>query len=268
MFSFFTSLFQPRYKLHLRHYQIFPGSSSTVVFLHGLGDTGDLWRQTVEKLPPNTSSVSIDLLGFGNSPRPKKASYSLDEQVASIAHTLTKLKLPKPYVLVGHSLGCLISIKFTQKYPGRVMRLVLCSPPIYDYPNSDRFVKIKETILRSTYNQVSKDPTALIRLYALAKKLGIVGPSIDVNTDTIQPFIITLKESIINQNTLHDISKLKQPITILNGRVDPLTVDKNLRKLTKDYPNIAYFAVNAGHSINTTYAKTVAQLLENYEEED
>ena len=77
----------------------------TVVFLPGLGGTTRYWSSRVAALERRYRVVLVDLLGFGDSPRPW-ARYSVERHVQSLAEVL------RPYgrvTLVGHSLGALLS---------------------------------------------------------------------------------------------------------------------------------------------------------------
>ena len=80
----------------------------TVVFLPGLGGTTRYWSSRVAALERRYRVVLVDLLGFGDSPRPW-ARYSVERHVQSLAEVL------RPYgrvTLVGHSLGALLAIAY------------------------------------------------------------------------------------------------------------------------------------------------------------
>ena len=50
---------------------------------------------------------------------------------------------------------------------------------------------------------------------------------------TAESFLIALNTAIINQTTMNDIAKLTLPIAILSGKLDPLIVERNLKKISK-----------------------------------
>ncbi|WP_349257785.1 alpha/beta fold hydrolase [Iamia sp.] len=52
------------------------GRGPAVVFVHGLGASGRYWDAVVSRLA-GRRSVAVDLLGFGRSPKPRRASYDV-----------------------------------------------------------------------------------------------------------------------------------------------------------------------------------------------
>lgn len=43
---------------------------ASVLFIHGIGNSGAAWKQVVNKLPDDINIMTIDLLGVGKSPHP------------------------------------------------------------------------------------------------------------------------------------------------------------------------------------------------------
>src|SRR6185295_7411703 len=84
------------------------GSGPVVVMIHGIASSSVTWQNVVPLLEPRHRCIRIDLLGFGGSPAPADADYTLEEHVAAIARTIRSLRLREPFVLVGHSMGGLI----------------------------------------------------------------------------------------------------------------------------------------------------------------
>ena len=74
--------------------------------------------------------IAIDLLGFGESPAPAWANYTLADHAAAIERTVASL-LREPFTVVGHSMGALIVARYAARKPRRVSGLVMVSPPIY-----------------------------------------------------------------------------------------------------------------------------------------
>lgn len=67
-----------------------------------------------------------DLPGFGNGPKLK--SYDLDSYVEWLHGFITKQKLPKTPILLGHSFGSIVSAAYAKKYPKTINQLVLVNP--------------------------------------------------------------------------------------------------------------------------------------------
>ena len=62
-----------------------------------------------------------------------------------------------------------------------------------------------------------------------------------------------------------DISQLKLPITILSGKLDPLIVERNLKKLAKEHKNIAHRSMTMqGHEITDKYAERLSGIIKQH----
>lgn len=102
------------------------GQGTVLVFLHGSWNDGSQWLPLVEHLSRNYHCLAPDLLGFGESERPK-LHYSIELQVECLAEYLEALKLRQIY-LVGHSLGGWIASSYALRFPDQVKGLILLSP--------------------------------------------------------------------------------------------------------------------------------------------
>ncbi|MFH1906090.1 MAG: alpha/beta hydrolase [Chloroflexota bacterium] len=69
----------------------------------------------------------MDPLGFGDSPKPW-SRYTIDRHVDALYQTL---KNENRFVLIGHSMGTLLSIAYAARHPEQVERLVLLSIPFF-----------------------------------------------------------------------------------------------------------------------------------------
>lgn len=259
--TFWHRWFGIPYSLNIRHKRRIRKAQTTYLFLHGLGDTGDLWKNLVGKLPKNVNYLTFDLLGFGDSARPKWAKYDARAQARSVLATYLKQGITGPVTVIGHSLGALVAVEFARRYPLLTQELVLCSPPIYEKPSGSRIPKRQEDILRSIYRKVSKTPKLIVHGYGLGRRIRLFTNSLNVVDENVDVFVKSLNASIINQRTIDDIARLNKPITILNGLLDPLVVRPNLVKLTKNNDNIKLIDVPASHSVVGLYEKAILKVL-------
>jgi pimeloyl-ACP methyl ester carboxylesterase len=102
------------------------GQGIPVILLHGAWNDSSQWSSVMEKLAQEFHCFSPDLLGFGESDKPK-IHHSIDLQVESIAELLQALRIERVY-LVGHSVGGWIAASYALKYPEQVEGLVLLAP--------------------------------------------------------------------------------------------------------------------------------------------
>ena len=99
------------------------GTGPVVVMVHGIASSSSAtFQNLVPLLEPSFRCILIDLLGFGESPAPDDAEYTLEEHVAALAATIATLKLTEPFVLVGHSLGALIAARYAARFRKQVRR--------------------------------------------------------------------------------------------------------------------------------------------------
>ncbi|NCU40537.1 alpha/beta hydrolase [Candidatus Saccharibacteria bacterium] len=253
-------LFRVPYTLNIRHRRIQKGATTTYIFIHGIGDTANMWTETLNKLPDNVNYIAVDLLGFGNSPSPRWATYSATVQARSLLATFLKLGIRNRVIVVGHSLGALVAIEFAKRYQILTRQLILCSPPIYGKPSGNIYLS-KQSLLRWVYQHATKNPDQIVNAYGLGKQLGVVGNSLDVQNDNVDLFIKSLQSSIINQTTIDDVVKINIPITILYGVFDPLILHTTLRSVSKRNKSIKIQAVATGHTIDKIYQKQLLRAL-------
>jgi pimeloyl-ACP methyl ester carboxylesterase len=114
----------------LVHYVDFGGTSDgpTVVLVHGLGGSHLNWDLLSPELTRHGRVLALDLPGFGMS-RPMRRPATVRRNVAVLAEFLREVAGP-PVVLVGNSMGGLVSILLTARLPHLVHGLVLLGPAL------------------------------------------------------------------------------------------------------------------------------------------
>lgn len=247
------------YSLYVRELRRIEHARSTVLFIHGLGSTGEMWQPVVGALPEDVNIIAIDLLGFGRSPRPDWEVYDVTLQARSLQATLKRLRAKEPMVIVGHSLGALVAVEVAKSYPELAQSLVLCSPPIYRHDDDAPRVS-PDRLLRRIYRRLLRSPKTVIKIYNLGKATRI-DPSLQVNDENIGIFASTAEASIINQTTIDDIARLTLPIDILHGILDPVVIQSNLTSLAKAMPNMTFTTVRASHALNAAYIHKIADTI-------
>jgi pimeloyl-ACP methyl ester carboxylesterase len=96
----------------------------SVILLHGGGQTRHSWGRTAQDLGANGYHVvSVDLRGHGDSDRSADANYSMDAQVADLRAVIRSM--PNPPVLIGASMGGLVSLITTGESPRGLVRALI-----------------------------------------------------------------------------------------------------------------------------------------------
>jgi pimeloyl-ACP methyl ester carboxylesterase len=101
------------------------GQGPAVVLIHGVAGRAGQWDQTVQLLAENHTVIAPDLLGHGDSAKPR-GDYSLGAHASGIRDLLVALSIERASI-VGHSLGGGIAMQFAYQFPERCERLVLVS---------------------------------------------------------------------------------------------------------------------------------------------
>jgi pimeloyl-ACP methyl ester carboxylesterase len=94
-----------------------------VICVHGLTANAFCFQAYADVLAADHRVIAYDLRGRGDSDKPE-SGYSVPIHAADLAHLITVLGLEKP-VVIGHSLGAMISLYFATRYPELLSKLVL-----------------------------------------------------------------------------------------------------------------------------------------------
>jgi pimeloyl-ACP methyl ester carboxylesterase len=98
-------------------------AGADVVCIHGLTANHVCWASVADVLSPGHRLIAYDLRGRGESDKPEKG-YSLAHHCEDLEGLLDHFGLRKA-VLIGHSLGAHIALRFAATRPARVSKLVL-----------------------------------------------------------------------------------------------------------------------------------------------
>jgi len=152
------------------------GSGPAVVFLHGFGDTGDMWAPIAAKLVADHTVIVPDLRGMGLSAHPEDG-YTKKNEALDIAGVMDALKVDKAQ-LVTHDIGNMVGYALAAQFPARITKWVVIDAPLpgignwdkillnpllwhfnFRGPDAERLVKGRERIyLDRFYNELSADP--------------------------------------------------------------------------------------------------------------
>ena len=116
------------YKLHVDR----QGRGRPVILLHGVASTHRYWQDLVPWLAPERRLLMPDLLGFGSSPKPRRGKYDLNQMLACLDHTFSTTHFKQPPVLVGHSMGAIVALRWARLHPEKFAGVVLSAPLFFD----------------------------------------------------------------------------------------------------------------------------------------
>jgi pimeloyl-ACP methyl ester carboxylesterase len=102
-----------------------PSSGPAVVFIHGAGAWGGLWRETMTALSEaGFRCIAIDVPPFGFSESSKTAAYGRVDQAKRIIAALDALQISRA-ILIGHSFGGGATVETALMIPNRIEAMVL-----------------------------------------------------------------------------------------------------------------------------------------------
>ncbi len=95
-----------------------------IVMLHGFGVSGHMFDEFAERMQDRYRLLAIDQRGHGDSDWSEDGDYSRDAFVSDVEGLRKALGLDR-FILIGHSMGGLNSVAYTNAYPQHVRALVL-----------------------------------------------------------------------------------------------------------------------------------------------
>ncbi|MBW2999897.1 alpha/beta hydrolase, partial [Candidatus Woesearchaeota archaeon] len=110
------------------YYRIKRKSDLFLIFVHGWAQNWTAWKKEINFFQEKGySTLALDLRGHGLSDKPeKKRQYRLKCFAKDIRRIIKKEKI-KQYVLIGHSMGGMISLVYYKLFNKKINALVLCS---------------------------------------------------------------------------------------------------------------------------------------------
>ena len=99
------------------NYEVVGSGERNIVLIHGLAGSKNYWRRDLEKISGTYRLLLVDLLGFGDSPKPQ-SEYTLQIQLAALENIISKEGFHRgESLIVGHSLGAVLSLALFAKHP-------------------------------------------------------------------------------------------------------------------------------------------------------
>ncbi|KAB8029959.1 alpha/beta fold hydrolase [Fluviispira multicolorata] len=209
-------------------------SPSIILLLHGFALSVEFWSENILELSKDHKVIAVDLLGFGQTDKPKSKP-KLENHPLFIHEFLKKLNIKKVKI-IGHSMGGLISLKFSQMFPEMVEHLVLIGSPgfrtdipihlsIFSLPFlGEIMVKpnkkgLENALNRNTFNKnvIKKEQIELLYNYSLNPQMNKV--LLWVNRSAVN--IFGIKKHIV-KTIKKEIHKLKMPVMIIWGKEDSI----------------------------------------------
>lgn len=203
------------------NYVKFGDSKNYIIFLHGWGadKKSFLWLKDYFF---DYSLIFVDFPGFGDSDAPEKA-WSVFDYVQDLKSVLDKFEI-KSLIIVGHSFGGRVGIKFSYLYQNDYDKFKLClvdSAGIKPKRNVGYFVKIY-------YYKILKK---IAKKFKFIKKMLLNCGSSDYKK--LSPIMKETFKKVVNEDLSYDAKYIIKPTLIVWGENDKDTKVYMAKKLNK-----------------------------------
>ena len=196
-----------------------------LVFLHGWGQNIEMMQMLGEPFKKDFRIIIVDFPGFGLSPEPKEAM-DVSGYTDLIHDLLVKLGVKNP-ILIGHSFGGRVSVKYASKYD--VNKLILLSPALRGHDKKGLKQKLFKTL---------KQVPGLDGLAAWAK--NHIGSR---DYRAASPIMKEVLVKTVTEDLSSDAKKIKVPTILIYGDLDsevPMEDTKEYERLIDDCGLIVY----------------------------
>ena len=242
------------YKIHY----IEKGEGKNLVFIHGFLGSTWLFEAQVELFSDNYRAIAIDHLGHGKSDKPESESYELAELTQYLEETLSKIIGDEKFILVGHSMGGMISLIYATN-PNLAKRLegliLMSTAPKLNNPGLIQYVKDLKSGEMSLKDRETIE-TIFIGLCfqrkARKEQTKLISEFVDLTLQNEEYVGLRTMESIVNnfdvENKLKDIST---PTLILSGDKDIFILPDESKSMAQKIPNstLVILTPKIGHMI-------------------
>lgn len=204
----------------------------TAVFLHGIASSSksfeglfDYFQNHNDEIK-NIRLVAFDLLGAGKSYASDELEYDYKEQLEALFNAISELNINGPLVLVGHSMGTLIAIRFASLHPELVSGLILISAPIYR----------KEDI----ENPMFKKAMDGFRSVVATKSKELIKSKVFDNE---------MKNIVSDVENYEYLLRLSKPTIIIYGELDTIIASFNIPAVLKSNKNVSAVKTGGAHGV-------------------
>jgi len=239
-------------------YYVEKGEGAPVILIHGLAASLYDWEMLMPELATaGFHSYALDLLGHGDSPKPEERSYKLKWVLRHLERWIDSLALTEAPIIIGHSLGGYLTLRYTLRHPNRTRALVLVNP----FYSLDQL----SYLLRSTYRRPTLNALIIehlpgwifqIAVDFTSHALGRIGDGIqylpeEIRFQTALDYKRTHPGAFNIPGTLHDLTskllQIKQPTLVVWGSHDQTLRPESFNLLAEALPNSQSVTLKAGH---------------------
>ena len=165
---------EPVFNGRVAVYEAGRGKSRSILLVHGIGADGARdFSEQIAWLRESFHVVAVDLPGFGQSDK-SDALYTPSNYAAVLKYVADRF-LQRPFALVGHSMGALVSLRYAAVNPADVERLVVMSVPgvLHRHATTSRYLASFMGVSQSEFESLSWLARLPGKLLTPLERLGV-----------------------------------------------------------------------------------------------
>lgn len=228
-------------------------SAPKLVILHGLLGASRNWMTIGKALKDRFDVHALDLRNHGQSPHADTMRWS--ELVADVKTYLDDQGI-EDAILMGHSLGGKIAMKFACQHHKRVKKLIIVDIAAKPYPpyHDNEFRAMKRIQPGALTNRKEAEellkpmvPDWAMRQFLMTNLVsGEFGYVWQVNLEVLHASL-----QVIRQNSLQGDDQYRGPTLLVSGGKSDFVVGDDVADLKQYFPNLKAVSLpNAGHNVH------------------
>jgi len=245
------------------------GAGKPVVMIHGFIGTSYDWRNNIRELGRKFAVSALDLPGFGYSTKSLSFNYT-PEGFADFVVSYMDTRGIREAVLVGHSMGGIVAVTTSLRYPERVSKLILVDSGGYDSPRFMPFRMMKLPIVGELLMSLS------YRFVVKQSLKGVFYNTSLITEDVVDSYYNVYRTKNARKTPLIAIRNLakkppfnaallghtKCPALVIWGTNDEVIPSYNAQYFKRDLPDAKVLMVpEAGHMPHVEKADQVNQAM-------
>lgn len=230
---------------------------AVIVLIHGLAANANSWKPILNIVDDRKFRIlGYDLLGFGDSPKPKTPKYSVEDHSRSIAAAIHKDAGKKSIIIIGHSMGCIIASRIAARSRLKIKQVILYQPPLLNIDTLDR-----KDIRARVYKYIANTPSMVLAYGRLTARLSKRLARFRVDAEIWNSFQKSMNNTILKQTTLRELETTTLPTDIVYGSFDFVVSPAEAKKIAAQNQKIKLHKVREMHDISQRSAKFIANLI-------
>ncbi|MDF2576799.1 MAG: putative hydrolase, alpha/beta fold family [Chlamydiales bacterium] len=247
-------------------YQIFNEQlPETILFIHGLGSTGQDWEPQVSQFKSNYRIVVVDLRGHGKSSKPEDLTYTIEALANDCFKLLMQLRVNSSNV-VGLSLGGFVALQLAIDYPYAVKSLVLINSAANLKPrtwNDHLKLGLRQLITNLPIPMSITARFIAAKLFSPINQQAQYSQAVERISANNRGIYQKMFRAALQYDVLKRLHEIKCPTLIIVGEKDQVLPNRFALELKEEIKNSKYISLpDAGHVANIDCADKVNALIQ------